>query len=405
MKPEQPLEGRITDKESGKPLPGVRVRTLTAGGEVVQTLTDKDGRYRIGGLPPGSHLFDFEPGPNTPYHKRSGSGGKPDSIKPVRLDVALPRAPWVRGRVVDQRTRRPIAGAKLIYAPVEANARAAEYFERGGLNRVETQTGADGSFRLPGAPGRGWLMVYRTEPGLSAAERPVQGDTDRTDPPEEIDMFGAGYYSPAVFQALVAVDVDPKTPREYTITLDPGVPIPVSLTDPNGKPVAGAITLGMRSPSSDWSKPLAGAMFDVPAFNPDRPRALVFYHPDRDLGVLFQPKKGDAGPWTVKLQPTATVTGTLVLPDGKPCANAELALSFIHPGQTKTAWLPNHPKEVQFKTDAAGKFRIPKVIGDLEYEFWYKVPADGFNWSTMPFRPKPGETNDLGVIKPNPPRK
>jgi hypothetical protein len=294
----------------------------------------------------------------------------------------------------------------VIYAPVGANARAADYYERGRSNRVETRTGADGSFRLPGVPGRGWLMVYRTEPGLSAAERPVQGDTDRTDPPEEIDMFHGTRYSPTVFKALVAVDVDPKALREYTITLDPGVSVPVTLTDPDGKPVTGAVALGMRSPSVDWSKPLAGAKFDVPAFNPDRPRALVFYHPDRDLGVLFQPKKGDPGPWAVRMQPTATVTGTLVLPDGKPCPSAELTLALTYPGQTDAAWLPNHPAEVRFKTDADGKFRLTKVIGDMDCVLWCKVTMDKRDaWTTFAFRAKPGETKDLGVLKTEPPQK
>jgi RNA polymerase sigma factor (sigma-70 family) len=407
MTPEQPLEGRVTDKETGKPIPGVRVSTWTPGFELFQVLTDKDGRYRVGGLPPGSHGFDFEPGPDTPYHRRTGSGGKPDSIQPVRLDVALPRAPWVRGRVVDEKTRRPIAGAKVIYEAVRANARAADYFERGQFVRIETQTAADGSFRLPGVPGRGWLVVYRTEPGLSAAERLVQGDSDRADPPDKIDTFTGIETSilPADFQALVAVDVDPKAPREYTITLDPGVHVPVSLTDPDGKPVTGAIALGMQPHWRDWSKPLAGANFDVPAFNPDRPRTMVFYHPDRDLATVVRPKKGDAGPWVIRMQPTATVIGTLVLPDGKPYPVADLTASFTYPGQFDTAWWPGRPAVTRFKTDAAGKFRITKVIGDVDYEFSYKVHGDEFDWSAVRFRAKPGETKDLGTIKTAPPRK
>src|SRR5262249_13365108 len=321
--------------------------------------------------------------------------------------MAVPRAPWIRGRVIDERTRRPVAGAKVIYEAVRANARAADYFERGYLNLVEAQTGVDGSFRLPGVPGRGWLMVYRTERGLSSAERPVQGDTDRTDLPDNLDTFIGieTYIVPADYQALVAVDLDPKALKEYTITLDPGVPVPVTLTDSDGKPVTGAIALGMRSPWLKWSKPLADARFDVPAFNPDRPRALVFYHPDRNLGTVVQLKKGDAGPWAVRMQSTATLTGALVLHDGKPCPNAELTLSFTYPSQAGPVWLPNHPADTHFKTDAAGKFRISKVIGDVDCAFWYKAYGDESNWLTIPFRAKPAKPKDLGPTQTKPPPK
>ena len=106
----------------------------------------------------------------------------------------------------------------------------------------------------------------------------------------------------------------------------------------------------MRYPWLKWSKPLAGTRFDVPALNPDRPRAVVFYHPDRNLGTVVRTKKGDAGPWVVRMQPTATVTGTVVLPDGKPCPNAELTLSITFPPD-RHGVAAEPPAEVRFKTD------------------------------------------------------
>jgi RNA polymerase sigma factor (sigma-70 family) len=404
--PEQPLEGRVTDRDSGEPIAGVRVWTMSVRLGDLRAVTDKDGGFRLGGLPPGSFQFDVQPGPDTPYHLRSLFAGKRDNIQPARLDVRLPRAPWVTGTVIDERTRQPVAGARVFYKAAKGNLRAADYFDKGRSVDVQARTGPDGSFRLAGVPGKGWLFVHRETPGVSAAERPVQGDTDQREPPPEVetsDQSGAGM-SPGMYQALMAIDIDPKAAKEYTITVDPGVNIPVTLTDPEVKPVPGAIALGVEAPWWRWSKPLPDKL-EVPAFNPDRPRALFFYHPDRDLGIHFQPKKGDAGPWTIRLQPTATVTGTLVLPDGKPYPNADLTLCFTYPGRSGPTWLPDHSKDARFKTDADGKFRFTKVIGDVDYEFWYPVFQDKYNTTTtLPFRARPGETKDLGTVKTDPPR-
>jgi hypothetical protein len=324
-------------------------------------------------------------------------GGKKGSIEPVRLDVSLSRAPWVAGTVVDEHSREPIAGAWVHYYPAQGNTRAGEYLADGRSVDIFGRTGPDGRFRLPAVPGRGWLTIGHDRGYVPAADRQLQGDaTDRTMPtqiPTTMGTMGVGG------DALVTVDIDPKASRDYTITLDPGVTVPVTLTDPDGKPVAGALALGVRSPFSQWSKPLASHKLDVPAFSPDRPRALVLYHPDRNLGLLFQPKKGKAGPWAVKLQPTATVTGRLVLPDGKPYPNVTLTLSFacaMWPGwASPPAGLP----EASTKTDADGRFTFTKIIGDVDYSFGYPVFQDKFTkTATVRFTAKPTELKHLGTL-------
>jgi len=41
----------------------------------------------------------------------------------------------------------------------------------------------------------------------------------------------------------------------------------------------------------------------------------------------------------------------------------------------------------------------------VDYKFWYTGPGDKNYASTpIPFRAKPGETKDLGVVKTEPPR-
>src|SRR5262245_15168324 len=44
------LEGRVIDGTTGDPLPGARVTVM---GSAIETSTDRDGRFVIGGLEPG----------------------------------------------------------------------------------------------------------------------------------------------------------------------------------------------------------------------------------------------------------------------------------------------------------------------------------------------------------------
>src|SRR5207244_4134573 len=119
--------------------------------------------------------------------------------------------------------------------------------------------------------------------------------------------------------------------KEYLITLNSGTKVQATLVDPEGKPIAGVLAMGLDKYRYNWSKPLASEKLEVPAFNPEVPRALIFLHPARGLAFAHQATRGDAGPWTIRLQPTATVSGRLVLPDGKPYPNVSLSLSFKYP--------------------------------------------------------------------------
>ncbi len=397
--PTQPFEGRVTDLETGEPIAGVKVTQWWS-----EAITDKDGQYRLIGLKAGRTSIDFRPGSELPYFTRSALGGTKDSIQTATVDIALKRGVWIHGKVVDERTKLPISRARIYYRVDRDNKHFAEYFEKGRSPDVETQTGKDGTFRIAGIPGKGWLFVDRDEQGLSAAERPLQGDTNHTDPPEKV-LTSDGEWSPDIFQAIAVVDVSPSKLKRYTITVDPGTEVPIRLVDPQEKPVSKVIALGWEKYRFNWSKPFTSGDTAIPAFNSERPRVLFFYQPTRSLGLVLQPKKGDAGPWTIKLQPTATVTGRLVLPNGKPYPNASLSLSFKYPGRAGPSWPPRDLPESHAQTDANGKFTFTKIIGDLDYDFWYNVFGDKHNTSTtIPFRAKPGETKDLGTIKTQAPR-
>jgi protocatechuate 3,4-dioxygenase beta subunit len=394
--PDQPFEGAVTDKETGKPIPGVVVQLPGRG----QATTDKDGKYRLGGARPTRYAVYFRPPADLPYHGRGVTGGVPGNTRPVRLDVALVPAVWVTGRVTDERTRQPVAGATVNYHAAAANPRAATEPDPDLRVSAQVRTGPDGAFRLRGVAGKGWIDVHHPRPYVWACERPVQGDTADRTPVGLLKVAGTSIAG-NMCNAVAAIDVDPAKPKDVIITLDPGVAASITLTDPDGKPLKGVVAYGVPRIGYQWTKPAAGDTVRAVAIDPDRPRPVLFLHPERGLGARFQPKPGDPGPWTVKLTPTATVTGRLVDADGQPAAGAAVWLHVKYPWQSDLA-PPWDGPQARTKTDAAGRFTFTHVIGDADCVM--RAFADRTVLGEFPVRAKPGETKDLGTIRAESPR-
>jgi RNA polymerase sigma factor (sigma-70 family) len=397
--PTQPFEGIVTDRQTGKPVAGVRIQSHNRRLQL-ETVTDGDGRYRLTGLPPGGHELIAIPAPDQPYYRMAAGGGRAASSRPATVDFSLTRGQWVTGKLVNARTGKPEAGAPVWYFPLaDEPAYEAVPGSQAWVNEPTTFTVADGSFRVVAFACRG-AVVANGFGGqyIGADQRPLQGDADSLDKgmrnPHDIPT------SPVVnlgsYNAAAIVNVDPKKPKEYTITLDPGVTVAVKLVDPDGKPVTGAGAGGLAT----WSlwHPNQKADIEVREYNPDRPRALLFLHPDRGLGKLVEPKKGDIGPWEIKLEATGTVSGRLVTDDGRPVANAVLQVYYRKPG--RDSWTPSFAHQ-EARTDADGRFRLANLVGGLLYSVDHRVQK-GMSRQQYYFtvRVKAGEAKDVGDVKP-----
>lgn len=402
--PTQPFQGRVADRRTGEPVPGVRVQARHSR-LLLEATTDRDGRYRLTGLPPGRHQLITIPAPDQPYHRMEAGGGQAANTRPATVDFPLTRGHWVEGKVVNARTGKPEAGADVWYVPVaDEPAYVSVPGSQAWVHEPTTVTAADGSFRVVAFACRGAVVVQGFAAGsyVGADQRPVQGDADSLDPgmrrPKAIPT------SPVVmlssYHAAAVVNVDPKKPKAYTITLDPGVAVKVRVLDPDGKPLAGAGVGGL----STWSlwAPDQKAELELSQYNPDRPRPLVFLHPGKGLGKLVEPKTGDAGPWEVRLDPTGSVTGRLVTEDGGPVANAVLQVSYRLPGQppTETVWT-QAVAHGQVRTDAKGVFRLPNLVGGLPYSIDHQAGAGtSLRLHNLRVQVKPGEAKDLGDVRP-----
>jgi protocatechuate 3,4-dioxygenase beta subunit len=397
--PTQPFEGLVTDRETGKPIAGVTVRAARQWYEV-KTVTDADGKYRLTGLPPGSHELIACPASDQAYYRMAVKGGEKASQKTAKLDFALTRGHWVTGKLVNLRTNKPEADAPVWYFPLaDEPAYVSVPGSRAWSMDPTTHTRPDGTFRVVAYPCRGAIVANGWSGNyITAEQRPLQGDAESLDRGSKNE--GTLSTSPAAYlgsyHAAAIVNVDPQKPKDYTITLDPGVTVSVKVLDPDGKPVTGAGAGGLAS----WSlwEPDQAAEIKVRQYNPDRPRAILFLLAEKGLGKLVEPKKGDAGPWDVKLEPVGTATGRLVDADGKPLANSVLQIHYRLPGHD--AWTPSFA-HTEVRTDDKGSFRLTNLVGGVLYSFRHSTDRGaGRSQHYEHVRLKAGETKELGDVKP-----
>jgi RNA polymerase sigma factor (sigma-70 family) len=400
--PTLPFEGVVTDRATSKPVAGVTVRARSKWWSIY-TVTDKDGRYRLTGLPPGPHELIACPAPDQPYHRMMASGGRTATVKTVPLDFALTRGHWVTGKLINARTKKPEAKAPVWYFPfADEPAYDSVPGSRAWSLEPTTYTAEDGTFRVVAFACRGAVLANAFGGNaISAEQRPLQGDVGSLEKAQQVNVSTLRT-SPAAslfsYHAALIVNVDPKKPVEYTMTVDPGATVTMKLVDLDGKPVTGAFAGGL-STWAMWSDEQKSAELTVTEFNPDRPRPMVVLHPGRGLGKLVRPKAGDLGPWEVKLEPTGTAAGRLVTEDGTPIPDAPLQVFYTLPGHD--AWTPAVAHD-KLTTDAEGKFRLANLVPGLPYTVRHSRETGVSQIRHfLNLELKAGEEKALGDVKPS----
>ncbi|MGP0066139.1 MAG: carboxypeptidase-like regulatory domain-containing protein [Isosphaeraceae bacterium] len=166
--PTKPIEGVVTDRATGRPLPGAVILPVTVyerdgrregwgslGGD--SATADAQGRFRLAGAPKsrdlGVHVFPPE---GQPYLERMEHVGDTPGLVPIVHDVSLTRGVPVRGRLIDQVSRRPVRGA-VHYFLLDINPRFAEL--RYSLAACRVPTDDDGSFSMVALDGPGLLAA------------------------------------------------------------------------------------------------------------------------------------------------------------------------------------------------------------------------------------------------------
>jgi hypothetical protein len=361
------LVGRVVYADVGKAARRAGVGLMSWPPEYA---ADDEGKFALGGLPPGKHLFRIYPPRGSEYlgitQELEIVAGK-DVVRDFQLVRGLP----VAGRVLDEATSKGVAGVGITYFAKEAGPMD------GKLLPLNVETGPDGRFRTSVPPGTGELFV--TAVPQDYAEIDVAVGRSITD---------AG----ARFRRAVDVASSEEVP-EVEFRLARGTWLTGRVRDPTGKPAAN-VTIETRhytapNASRDLSRTTdANGEFrfgglrelEYELFVRDRKRKLA-------AKTSVTPLKDRPARLDVQLQPMVKVTGRVRDDDGNPVADALVRLSIWDRRYGTTTPDIGH-------TDAQGLFTMDVLTPDAKYNL--SVSAKGHvSVSSEQFEVKPGEMHAL----------
>ncbi len=395
--PSRPIEGVVRDSKTGAPLPNVSIRaaaTLTFTGLInfVRTTTDTHGRYRLDGIAEGATdrvaaipLSDQAYLPLTALIE-VGRGNKP-----APLDFSLRKGVWIKGRVTDADSGQPL-DMDVEYHAFTDNPHLGP---NPGYELRGTRTELDGSFRLLGLPGRGFVAAkafdarYVRGVGFAALfkgrnrDEIVNGSNPLFTNAYEVNVVVA--VDPADNADSVACELKASTGRKRTGTAH----------GPDGQPLSGFLAFGL-TPGWGSIPPSPSAEFTVTALAPFEQRSLVFRHVERKLiGTLTVP--GDEhGALSVKLGPWSSLTGRVVGEDGKPRSDIAIVLHhdpFPEHAMGGTARQPSF----RFELDETGRFQIDALTPGVKYDVNVLDPKIGIvGYVVRDLVVQAGQAKDLG---------
>jgi RNA polymerase sigma factor (sigma-70 family) len=164
--PSRPIEGVVTDADSGAALAGALVQTVAfaRSNQVfpidimeasMEVRTDATGRFHVEGLPIGEdNRLLIRPRGELPYLPATVEVDTSKGDGPAKVQVKTRRGVWVVGQVTDAKTNRPLFARIDVFCP-EKNLHAARYPNYTWiLTGTLCQTDGAGKFRVPAIPGR-----------------------------------------------------------------------------------------------------------------------------------------------------------------------------------------------------------------------------------------------------------
>jgi RNA polymerase sigma factor (sigma-70 family) len=416
--PTKVIEGTVRARDTGKLLAGVWVY----GNEMhycnahqvraVRACTDKDGRYRLVGLPKArSYELTVYPADDDPYlSARRGVEDATADRTPLRCDWQLRCGVPVCLRLVDQETGQPVHGGMQYEVGLSNPLYPEAVFGPGVFPSREFMrfraTDHAGYIRFTAYPGAGAIFAHAgwgPAPYLLARLDPA--DAAKGHYPLEKGNPANGFVD--ILNGYRRIDPDPAKDKVLTIEIafTRGRSLKGTLVGPDGKPVSGATAYGHTFDASAQrtdmlrGTPLRKEVLPVESFTaaglyPSEPRTLSFVHPGRKLVGHVVVKGTEGGPLTVRLQPWGTLTGRLVDESGKALSGVKVRLHYPdlpRPGM--------QPQDKPAETDRDGRFRVEALLPGLKHELTLEGATPLAGDALKGVTAAAGEAKDLGTIR------
>ena len=409
--PGRVVEGVVRDEKTKTVMKDVEIRSFRFAGsnflgtKDLKTRTDAEGRFRLTRLPKGDgNTLLIVPNDDQPYFMQDVAVPDPPGIGAIPIEINLHKGIWIEGKLTDNETGSPVAGAWFHYLPFLENefVQATPEFRDGGHTagfgyQDRYQSKADGSYRLVGLPGRAIVgaVVYNGKPyRRGAGAESIKGMNEHGHFATVHNPVTANRYFPTSMKEI--------NPAEGTktvhldITLDPGAKVHLRVVDHQGKPVTGVKTGGLRDRGGHDQEAQAQDEFDVVTLGPGEDRMVWHVHEGRKLGRVIHAREGDDknGPLTVTLESSATITGRIVDADGNPVSGS-IIRSGLKPAGDYSLGLP----EVASGSD--GRFNVPNVPTGGEYSV-FAEKGGGITRRRIAIKDadvRPGETTDVGDMQ------
>jgi hypothetical protein len=408
--PARMIAGTVRDKETGKPMAGIRIsgHPLQVGPSQIgprmdnraETYTDKDGNYQLKGLgvAPKYQLFAWS-GDFSPYIPGAQEIAGREGLADLKADFELIRGVEVRGRVTDKVTGKPVTAGVTYQPGRDNNHPGAAYFRMVGKACDGPQVG---TFREIVPPGTGvFLVTVRAKNDENPYTQACLDPADKTKSGLD-ETFGRRNVN-----GYRVIDVPAHT-KSVTcdIQVDPGRSLSGTVVGPDGKPLTGVIVKGLTAVRPKPTN-LKDTTFTVLALATGESRELLFVHPERKLAGKLLVHGDDKPDLTVRLEPWGAVAGRILDEDGQPMAGVRISLSFRDPVffLPVTWWVSQQGEEV--RTDRQGRFHAGGITPGMKFRLHASSKTSFF---TLGARAKgvdeisvdAGVTLDLGDLKAKP---
>jgi RNA polymerase sigma factor (sigma-70 family) len=423
LQPSTTIEGRILADDTGRPIPGAVIAVWAHFGRkgstgMAKVRADDQGRFRVNPYTGDRFDLGFFPPEDQPYLSQEAEVDWPKGAIRKEIDFKLPRGVLIRGRVLEEGTGRPVAGASIQYYPAKPSRQ--DITEQ--LAAVTSK--ADGTYQLVVRPGKGHLMVVA--PTLDYIPRETSHGV----------LFGSGQPRGRRYHAhaIVAYDVRAgEASHELDAILSPGKTLRGRMTGPAGETVDDAVILSRQQINSSqlsWEEyhfiHAHDGRFELTGFDPDQSTPVYVLDAEHGWGARVELSGKQAGDdLTVRLQPCGQAKVRFVGPDGKPVVIPRVYIYFqilMTPGfanagavvigsasqgdslAAELAFVANVDRKHHannLATDADGRVTLAALIPGAQYRIsdWSTVNVQGKGYQLRKeFTVKPGETLDLGNI-------